>query len=203
MPLLDFIASTGNALLRLDPETLEKLAPFRGKVFCIDLIEPAYTLYLFPSKEGFEIKNRADLAEEIQADVTLTGSLWAFMQIAKEGSNSDLFHSGRIQMNGDAELGQAFQSVLTQIDIDWEELLSKVVGDMAAHQASVLFGNLRSWFTSQSTSTRESTGALLQNEMQLSPTPQEVNEFSDDVESLRSDIARLEARINRLNQPKS
>jgi len=203
MSLLDFLSSTGNALLRLDPETLDKLGPFRGKVFCIELTEPKFNLYLFPSEEGFEIKGDNDLAEPTQADVTLTGSLWSFAQMAKDGHDSDVFHTGRIQMNGDAELGQAFQSVLTQIDIDWEEILSKVIGDMAARQTSVVFGNLRDWFNTSSQTARQNAGEVLQEEVRLSPAPIEFEDFSAEVEELRSAVARLEARIKRLRQKQS
>lgn len=200
MSILEFVSSAGNALLRLDPETLEKLAPFRGKVFCIDLVEPEYTLYLHPSELGFEIENGSDTEDLIQADVTLKGSLWSFMRMAKDGHSSDVFHTGRIEMSGDAELGQAFQTVLTQIDIDWEELLSKAVGDTVSHQANVWFSQLSDWFKTSSDSAKRNAGEVLQEEVQLSPAPIEFEDFSEEIEELRSAVARLEARIKLLQK---
>ncbi len=199
--IVDLLASAGNALLKLDPETLEKLAAFHDKRFCIELTEPDMHLFLKPVPEGFEISTESD--PEHAADVTLRGSLWSFARLAKDGSHSDVFHSGRIHIQGDAELGQAFQSVLSQIDLDWEELMSRFVGDFAARQTGQIFQEFGRWFSINAQSARHNFGEVLQEETRTVPAKREADDFTDEVESLRSSVERLEARINRLTAQKS
>jgi ubiquinone biosynthesis protein UbiJ len=137
MSVIKLIERAGNLVLSLDPETLISLADFKGKEFCIEILEPTYTVYLTPDTDGFTLNT----APTKESDVTLSGSLWSFMKLAREGSHSEVFHTGRIRMQGDAELGQAFQKVMMQLDIDWEEITSKIVGDFASRQLHNVMSN--------------------------------------------------------------
>ncbi len=194
MSWLNFVESAGNHLLALDPELLGKLKPFYGKTFRIELVDPDYTIDLRPCPDGFIV----EAANELEADVHLRGSLWAFVRLAKEGSHSDVFDKGRITMRGDAELGQAFQRVLANMQIDWEEITSKFVGDMAARNIHRVFDEFRSWFAQSSENFKQNSGEILQQELNIAPAGVEVDAHTEDVETLRSDVARLEARIAHL-----
>lgn len=194
MTWLKFVESAGNHLLALDPDLLEQLKPFYGKTFRIEIIEPAYSIDMRPCPDGFIV----ELASDDEPEVSLRGSLWAFVQLAKEGVHSDVFESGRITMSGDAELGQAFQNVLASLQIDWEELTSKFVGDMAARNIHRVFDEFRDWFSQSSQNIKENTGELIQEELKVAPARAEVDAMTQEIETLRSDVARLEARIAKL-----
>ena len=189
-----YVESAGNRLLALDPELLEQLAPYYGKTFRIEIIEPSYSIDLRPCPDGFIL----EAADENEADVSLRGSLWAFMQLAREGAHSDVFDQGRITMAGDAELGQSFQRILSSLEIDWEELTSKFVGDMAARNIHRVFDEFRNWFSESSENFKQNTGEIIQQELKLAPAKIEVDAMTDEIETLRADVARLEARIARL-----
>lgn len=194
MAWLNFIESAGNHLLSLDPEFLEQLQPFYGRTFRIEIIEPDYAIDLRPCPDGFIF----ELADDRQTDVTLRGSLWAFVQLGKDGAHSDVFSKGRISMEGDAELGQAFQRALAGLQIDWEELIATLVGDMAARSIYRFAGDFKSWFSQSNTQFKQNTGEILQQELKVAPSQVEADALASEIESLRSDVARIEARITKL-----
>jgi ubiquinone biosynthesis protein UbiJ len=170
MSVIKLIERAGNLVLSLDPETLISLADFKGKEFCIEILEPTYTVYLTPDTDGFTLNT----APTKESDVTLSGSLWSFMKLAREGSHSEVFHTGRIRMQGDAELGQAFQKVMMQLDIDWEEITSKIVGDFASRQLHNVMSEVKSWFGSSATHFKQNFGEVLQEEWKTVPATVEV-----------------------------
>lgn len=196
MAWLKLIESAGNHLLALDPDFLDQLRPFYSKTFRIELIEPEFSFDLRPCPDGFIIEAASDTSPEVK----LRGSLWAFAQLAREGSHSRVFSEGRIIMEGDAELGQAFQRLLGRLDIDWEELSSKLLGEMAARQVHRLIDDLGSWFRQSSEHFRENTGEFLQQELKITPAGVEVDAMAEEIDHLRADAARLEARIARLQK---
>jgi ubiquinone biosynthesis protein UbiJ len=194
MTWLKLIESAGNHLLALDPYFLEQLEPFFKKTFRIELTEPALEIDLRPCPDGFIV----ELAGDKEPDVRLRGSLWAFAQLAKDGAHSKVFAEGKITMRGDAELGQAFQHLLAKIEIDWEELSASLVGDRAAHKLHRALGDFRQWLDQSSRHFKENTGEYFQEEIKVAPSKVEVDDLTNKVEALRSDAARLEARIAKL-----
>ena len=196
MAWLKLIESAGNHLLALDPDFLDQLQPFLKKTFRIELIESEFSFDLRPCPDGFILEPATDT----QAEVTLRGSLWAFAQLAREGAYSQVFAEGRITMEGDAELGQAFQRLLGKLDIDWEELTSQLLGDMAARQVHRTLEGLGNWFRQSSRYFHENTGEFLQQELKVTPSRVEVDALTNEIEKLRADSARLEARVARLQK---
>ena len=196
MAWLKLIESAGNRLLALDPDFLDQLQPFFNQTFRIELIEPDFSIDLRPCPDGFILEPATDSG----ADVTLRGSLWAFAQLAREGARSQVFAEGRITMEGDAELGQAFQRLLGKLDLDWEELSAQLLGDMAARQLHRALGEFSGWFRQSSRYFQENTGEFLQQELKLTPSGVEVDALTDEIEKLRADTARLEARVTRIQK---
>ena len=106
--------------------------------------------------------------------------------------------ASEIQVEGDTDLGQAFNELLSSVDIDWEELLSRAVGDIAAHQIGNTLRGARRWAQRAGKSLSLDTTEYLQEEAGHLPTRVEVDRFLDDIDTYRSDVDRLEARIQRL-----
>jgi ubiquinone biosynthesis protein UbiJ len=196
MTWLKLIESAGNHLLALDPYFLEQLKPFFKKTFRIELTEPALEIDLRPCPDGFIV----ELAGEEEPTVRLRGSLWAFAQLAKDGAHSQVFAEGKITMSGDAELGQAFQHLLANVQIDWEELSASLVGDMAARKLHRTLDEIGQWFGQSSRQFKENAGEYVQEEIKVAPSKVEVDDLTGKVEGLRSDTARLEARIAKLRK---
>lgn len=101
----------------------------------------------------------------------------------------------KTKVHGDSEAAHALQQLLAKINIDWEEELSKYTGDVIAHQSFYVFKQLRQYQQYASNSLEEMITEYLQEESGLLPTKYEVDEFMHDVDQLRLEVDRLEARI--------
>ncbi|MCG6976907.1 MAG: SCP2 sterol-binding domain-containing protein [Acidiferrobacterales bacterium] len=191
------IEDATNRLLRLDPETLRRLGDIQGKVICVringkDNEGPVF--YFSPSEGGLQMRNEF----EGKPDVTISGNFSAFMRLIAGERAQGAFANGEMQISGDLELGQRFQRVLKKLDIDWEEIASHYVGDVLAHKLGNLARGFRAWGRQAHETLREDTREYLQEEVRLLPRAEHVESLLDEIDQFRSDVARLEKRIRRL-----
>jgi ubiquinone biosynthesis protein UbiJ len=194
-----FSSSLSDALthyISLDPDAAIWLAPLSGKVIAINLQPFNQLTYLQVHDNGLQ------LLEEFQgeADTTLSGSPIAFglMGLSKNPMRS-LF-SGEIEISGDSHTGRQFQKLFKHLNIDWEEQLSKVTGDVAAHKISNQLKSVQAWASESAETFNLNSGEYLQEETRDLPAKPEVEQFFDKVDQLRADSDRLQARLNRLQQ---
>jgi ubiquinone biosynthesis protein UbiJ len=184
-----------NAAVALDPHTVQRLERLEGKVMAVRLRGLDMTFYLAPKGGGLRVMSHY----EAPPDVVLTGTPLDLAALAGGTPGQGMF-TGRVTLEGDVELGQRFQRVIAGLDIDWEEHLSRLTGDIVAHQV----GNLARGFFGWARDTAENFGRdgaeYAQDELRLAPTRQEAEVYFRAVDELRSDYDRLEARVQRLRQ---
>lgn len=185
-----------NTAVSLDPETLQRLEAFAGKVIAIELQGFNLTFYLLPAADGFTLLNR--YAGE--ADTTLSGTPLGLAEMALGPDAGRVLFSGEVTIRGDVELGQKFKRLLDDLDIDWEEQLSHLTGDIAAHKLGDLFRATGAWGQQAIGVLGRNTAEYLQQESRDLPMAEEVAAFNQEVDTLRDDVARLDARIARLQQ---
>jgi ubiquinone biosynthesis protein UbiJ len=185
-----------NAALRLDPAVQQRLSRLHGKRIAFDFTGFGLKLYFIPAEERLQLHGRI----EGEADCTLSGSPLALAALGLEEDKSGSLFGGSVQISGDAALAHRFGKILADMDIDWEEQLSRLVGDIPAHQGGRLLSNGREWARQSRHSLEMDMGEYLQEELRWLPLPEELAEFSAGVDTLRDDVERLQARIDRLNR---
>ena len=188
-----------NRLLRLDGDTLRSLGDLDGRVFCLRINkegkgEQGQTMYFFPSEGGFLIRPDHDG----KVDVTITGNPPAFLKLVMGEFAPTLTGTGQMQITGDLELGQRFQKILKNVDIDWEEYLSRYVGDVAAHRIGHVARQFRGWARHVGQTLRQDFAEVMTEELQVAARPEAVQDFMDRVDRVRADVDRLEKRILKL-----
>lgn len=189
----ELVETIGNRLLKLDPETGSKLAEFNGKIIGIHLVESSRPFYLTATD------NYISLLEPTGAtpDVTLRGSLFAFIRLTI-GEDLSVFKDHQIEMEGDAELGQALQKLVRELEIDFEELLSKCIGDVPAHRLGYAVHQFRDWLAATHSNLTLDLAEYLKEESELLVSPIQARHFMDGVDELRADVERLAQRVARL-----
>ncbi len=192
------LQALGNALLRLDRETAAALAALEGNLIRLRLgkTDPLTELYIRPSQGGVHLSTDAPGTP----DVTVSGELAAFACLLSHDDPRELFASGRLVIEGDAELGQRLQRILRGIDIDWEEQAARLVGDVAAHALGRAVRAGAAWQREARAALATDLAEYLQDEIRLLASPFRVERFLDAVDRLRSDADRLEARVRRLQE---
>ena len=176
------LESAFDLYLKQDPQSLQRCADMTGKCIAMALSGTGLIFYFLPDGD---------------VDTLLTGSPLGFARLGLD-SREDALFQGAVQIEGDTEIGQQFQDIIAASDWDWEEQLSKVTGDIVAHQAGKLLHQVQRFARDSSNTFADNSSEYLQEEAQLLPTRVEVKYFLDDVDLLRSDVDRLNARVDRL-----
>ncbi len=184
-----------NAALALDPKTLERLRRLQGRVIAIELQGTGIRLLLQPEQNGLRLMGHYDGI----VDTTLRGAPFALLRMSTGRTGEGMFKGG-VEIDGDVELGQQIQRVFEKLDVDWEEHLSRLTGDIIAHQIGNSVRGLLNWGERAAEHLGQDTADYLQEEAEILPLPWEVEEFLEQVDTLRSDVDRLEARVKRLQR---
>ena len=92
------------------------------------------------------------------------------------------------------------QNIFVHLDIDWEEQLSKFVGDGAAGHISKMTKGLQDWVKDSRQNLQNNTTEFLQQETSQLPPRTAVEDFLRDVDHIRNDVERAAVRIKKLEQ---
>ena len=198
IPLLAAMETGLNQLFAMDPETFERLKRFKGRIIAFHITDIEQTLYFFPDQQGIQIVSHY----EGDADTVISGSMMAFarMAMADEKTKTTAVFKGDISITGDIALGQHFQSLFKQLDIDWEEHVSHITGDVIAHSLGNAARGFLGWGKDAFNSLAMDVSEYVQYESRDIASGPEINHFNTQIDQLRSDVDRAEARINRLSK---
>ncbi len=105
--------------------------------------------------------------------------------------------NGSIELTGNVETAQAFQQLMTYGRPDLEEELSGIIGDVAAHGIGDVARNVGRWGRDAKSIMEQNITEYLQEESRALPSRYEVESFRRKVDTLRDDVDRLAARIQR------
>ncbi len=196
--ILASIETSINAWLALDGETLDKFADMQGKVICLHISGLELNLYFLPDQKNIAVMGNY----EGEPDTIITGSPMALMRLGVSKNSGKTLLDSDASIEGDTHLGAEFSRILSEVDIDWEELLSKLVGDVLAHHAGQVSANSFAWLQESLEALKLNTSEYMSEEAKLTPAEAEINYYLDQVDDLRMGVDRLEARINQyIKQP--
>lgn len=181
-----------NAALDYDPATRIALAQLAPQVLAIKIDTPEFNIFIAPDNNGVR------LLGQYEGDITtqLQGSLPALISLI----NSDrvnLKDSG-VQLIGSTSLLIDLQKILARLDIDWEEILSKLLGDILGPQSAQLIRKKISWGKTRADNLRRLAGDFLIEELQVLPSKPALEFFYHQVDEVKLGVDRIEARLAQL-----
>jgi len=195
--LLAGLEAVLNRYLRLDPDAMARMAALQPRSIAIELTPLHLTLYVVPGENGIQLRSRL----ESGPDTVLRGTPLGLAQLGLGSQGGKALFSGNVVIEGDVETGQAFKAILDEMDIDWEEQLSRLTGDAIAHQLGNTARRAAGALRDGRRTLEQDLGEYLQEELRVLPTRIETENFTADVSRLVMDTDRLAARIRRLQAP--
>lgn len=183
-----------NGALALDPEMRARLGVLNDKVIAVELLGLELRLYFLPHAQGVQVLGQ--YAGE--PDTVLRGAPLSLLRLALSAAPGDELFAGGAELRGDTATGQAFQDVLRNLRVDWEELLARLAGDVVAHQAGRAARALGTQAEHTAQTLQADVREYLIEEAGLLVNRHEVADLLDAIDTLRSDADRLEARLRRL-----
>ncbi len=193
LPVLLMFESVVNRVLSLDPEAEALLSKLEGKVIAVHITGLDTTVYLIIVTKGIEISR----VHDTPADLTLTGSVTDLLVLLK---SPDKLSDGTVAVDGDFAVAKQLKAVASTLDIDWEGQLSNIIGDTPAHHLFKTADTVHSAFSRGVERFENRASDWVQKDGALGVAPQELETFCADVDSLRSAVDRLEARLSQLEQ---
>ena len=181
-----------NRYIALDPQA--NIKPLAGSVLCLDLQGTGKRVYFHFTE--MDVVVNADYDDK--PDVTLIASPVDIAKLFASKENRLLDDNVRIE--GKIRVAQDVQALFSSLDIDWEEQLSKLTGDVFAHHATRVVTELSGVLKDIAKTMRLNTVEYLQEEAQVLAVPERVNYFCESVDSLAMQTDRLEARIAQLKK---
>ena len=196
MTLLGKIEKQLNQVLSLDDDALKSLAQLSDKVISLELINTGFIIYILPSIDGVHLRSEYENKSNVKIRGTPSDMVAYLIKTREKSSN----FTGDIEVIGDVSLAQDFQSILKDIDIDWEEQLAQWFSDPVAHKLGRLLKGAASFASNSGLKLQQDVSEYLRFEAELTLDKTALSEFSNAVDILRNDVARLKLRINRLQQ---
>ncbi len=180
--------------LQYDPGTKAALTGLEGRLIAFEFTQPRFDLY-FTVIDG--LPRLLTYTEQIP-ECRLRGSAAAIASLTWE-ERSTLANSG-VELIGSPQLLAQLKQLLGNIDLDWEEPLNALLGDVTGH---ALAQGLRQ----MGHKVRRSTGKLpgyvaeyLTEEARHIVSDRELQPFFRAVDELRADTDRLQARLAELDR---
>lgn len=194
--LLDGVAAALTRLVRTDTLASARLEAMAGRTIALTVRNVGISFFIAVEADGLVLAARS--ARE--PDVRVEGRIVDLIAMASAQRNGEAIPAGRVQLQGDLATVQQLQTLLDELAIDWEELLSGYVGDIAAHQIGRVLRGFLAWLAQARTSLERDLGEYLQFEARLLPTAGEIDELASSTMQLAEAVDRLAARIARLQQ---
>lgn len=192
--LLPALTKAMNTYLRLDTESTSRLKKLQGKCITLELLPFHFVFQCVFTESGMDIKDD----ESLISDTIIRGTplQMAGVMLAKE--DRQRFFADDVIIEGNAELGQQVIALFDELQIDWEEYLSRIVGDVPAYHVGRLINTLGEWLRNTEQTVTQDVSEFIHEEAEWLPAREALQDYFNDIDTLRMDVDRAQARINHL-----
>lgn len=182
-----------NYALSLDETTNIKLTDIQGRVIAIHILPLEVSFYMVFESNAVILLS----TYEGNVDTTIRSSPMGLIRLSiLPASKVRSLFNDKVHISGDVILGQQVKALFDELNIDWEGHLAYFTGDMVAHHLGSLFKRGQAFARQLGDSSRQNISAYVQEELRILPPTEEVNDFSEEVDTLAVEVERLEAVWN-------
>lgn len=194
-PLLKPLEAAVNRILSLDPETPLRLKSLAGRSVRVELPEACLTLRACFDGQGISLRPFVP-EEQPPVDASVRLPLAAAVSLLRSRGEQ----AQGVEFRGDVAVVHALRRLAGGLEIDWEAQLARLTGDIVAHCVGLAARGLLGWLDHARQTFEANLGEYLTEETRQLPPAAEVATFLDEVDRLRQDADRLEARLARLER---
>ncbi|MEX0431449.1 ubiquinone biosynthesis accessory factor UbiJ [Spiribacter insolitus] len=183
-----------NRILQLDPESTHRLAPLDGRELGLRLTDPALSLRVAFEAEGMTlISDDTDMSDcDALLEASLTGLTGLILSRGRRSRD--------VAFRGDIGTIQEVRTLFSDLDVDLEAQMARLVGEASAARVTAGLRDGSEWGRRSLDTLLRNAGELATEERRWLPVALEVRHFLADVDVVREDVDRLEARIRRLER---
>ncbi len=192
--LSSLIEATINTAIGLSDNLEGDLKAVANQELSIEIHDIALNLSLiYNGKKMSVIADR-----QASAKCAIRCNLETLAKLQDPANVTALIRQEKLDLEGDLKLAQNYSAAFSQMNINWSDQLSNVLGDALSYQL-VEFMKQRHLKTKQKKQRIEQvTKELLQDELAVAVHPIELDIFKQQNRTLTTTTAKLEQRINKL-----
>ncbi|CAM3019794.1 TPA: SCP2 sterol-binding domain-containing protein [Legionella pneumophila] len=184
-----------NQAMKLDEQMPQKIQKLDGKTLEMVITPLNVNFYIRFKGSEMQLLHRIDGRPDTIIHSNPIGLIR--LSLLPTSKARSLFND-KIRISGDIELGQSVKKLFDEIDIDWEGHLAHFTGDVVAHQIGSFVRKGLEFKNQFSTSMQQNITEFLQEELRISPSRNELEDFFAEVDELVLSVDRLQAHINNL-----
>ena len=178
--------------LEYDPSSRIALSKLVPNVLAIQVTAPEFKIFIVPDEKGIKLLGHY----EGEITTQLQGPLFALISLVK--SERLNLKDTNVALVGSTSFMSELQKIFKNIDIDWEEILSQVFGDIIGHQGAEMIRSKLNWSKDRVSNIQRLTSEFLTEELRVLPSAPELNFFNSQVDELKLGVDRVQARIEQL-----
>jgi len=182
-----------NRQVAASPRAAELVASLGGRRFAIDVMHTPWHWMLASDGQALRLTREA-----AAADATVRGTPLSLLAMLGRDPEA-VIRRGDVTLEGDAELAARFRELGALLHPDLEEELSRLVGDVSAHNLGLAARAAAGWVRSSLRTTALNAAEYLAHERRDLVPRAEADGFLRDVDRLREDVDRLSARIDAIS----
>ncbi|WP_332820994.1 ubiquinone biosynthesis accessory factor UbiJ [Pseudomonas sp.] len=186
-----------NRVLALDSTARPRLARLSGRVIALDCTAPALRLFILPSGEGLQLAGQWAGA----VDCRLRAPAASLLRLATGKDKTAVLHSPQVELDGDSAVLLELAGILQDLELDWEYELSRWLGPLASQLLGSHIRSRANWTGQTLDSLRLNLADYLSEESRSLVGQREADARFAELDRLKLDLDRLDARIERIIQP--
>ena len=189
-----------NAIVRRDPHIAKKLVALDSKCIEVVSLRPDFSVSIRFEDDTIKLSAIDTQTLGIQADATITGNAENLLGLLTKKSDQRALADAAIDISGDATLVQDLHVTIESLDVDWQDYLAPILGDVLSNELGEIQSNARDWNKSTGTRMHRGVRDYLSEEARLVPSELEVDSFSNRLDQLRLSIDRVAAKTELLKR---
>ena len=185
------ITKAVNAYLHLDPESKVRFQTLKGRVIAFEFLPFHFSFQCTFNENGMQIiSNNTETAETV-----IKGTPLQMVGAALARNERQQFFAEDVLIEGNAELGQELINLFDELEIDWEEYASTIIGDVPAYYTNHYFNKMSNWVKQTKNNFIQNANEYIHEEKTWFPTHEALQDFFTDIDILRLDVDRIEAKL--------
>ena len=186
----NYVSRSINKALSYSDNRQTLLKPLLNKIVAIEIRGINKTIFISFTQEGVNISNTS----EENFNSKICGGPFSLLNILLSQS---LDVSG-VYIEGEMNTAQQLKTLAESLDIDWESLLADYTGDTPAYYFAKVGKKIKSYKQKQGQQFKQNLADYVKDEIELLPSPIQVEKLFNNIDELRFSVDRLSARINQL-----
>ena len=187
-------------VLQGDPFIAARLQQFRGKTLAINCRLPSLQFTLCFEEDGPRLQGIDSESLMLDTDASIAGNALDLMGLLLNDDDRRPLANPALDIGGDASFVNDLYTAIRDLDIDWQDHLGPVLGDVLSHEADRLGRSGLAWSRDVNSSLQRNLADYIKEERRLTPTPLQAETQFRRIQETRLRIDRLQARVFRLQQ---